>query len=245
MSATFCLNGRLAGTFHIWEGTNACGNGFRDSVKLERDFGDHAKGAFGTYHQPGQIIAGGRFLGPAGGSDDFAIRHDGCNGQHVLAHGTVANGVGAGRACCSHAANGRVGPGVCLRLYSEEDYAARPEYTDPEIRRTNLASVILQMLQLGLGDVEKFPFIDPPDGRMVRDGYKLLEELGAVTSSGKLTGTGRRMARFPVDPKLARMVLEAQHQACLQEVLVIVSALSVQDPRERPAGDAPPRRGPR
>ncbi|MAT95342.1 MAG: ATP-dependent RNA helicase HrpA [Halioglobus sp.] len=130
---------------------------------------------------------------------------------------------------------GRVGPGVCLRLYSEDDYNARPEFTDPEIRRTNLASVILQMLLLGLGEVQKFPFLDPPDGRMVRDGYRLLEELGAVTDEGRLTGAGKRMARFPVDPRLARMVLAAAEQGCLEEVLVIASALSVQDPRERPA----------
>jgi ATP-dependent helicase HrpA len=130
---------------------------------------------------------------------------------------------------------GRVEAGVCLRLYSEADFLQRPEYTDPEIRRTNLASVVLQMLTLGLGDVERFPFIDPPDARLVRDGYKLLEELGAVSHGGKLTGTGKRMARLPVDPRLARMVLAAQEQHCLPEILVIASALAIQDPRERPA----------
>ncbi len=130
---------------------------------------------------------------------------------------------------------GRVEAGVCIRLYSEEDFNRRPEYTDPEIMRTNLAAVVLQMLLLGLGEVEKFPFINPPDPRLVRDGYKLLEELGAVTPGGKLTDTGRRMARLPVDPRLARMVLAASRQTCLEEILVIASALAIQDPRERPA----------
>ncbi|MFK7974834.1 MAG: ATP-dependent RNA helicase HrpA, partial [Halioglobus sp.] len=129
---------------------------------------------------------------------------------------------------------GRVGPGVCLRLYSEEDFNQRPEFTDPEIRRTNLAAVVLQMLTLRLGDIGQFPFIDPPDPRMVRDGYKLLEELGAVTSDGKLTGVGKQLARLPVDPKLGRMVLAASKQGVLEEILVIASALAVQDPRERP-----------
>lgn len=129
---------------------------------------------------------------------------------------------------------GRVGPGVCIRLYSEQDYLARPEFTDPEIQRTNLAAVVLQMLTLGLGDVEQFPFIDPPDSRMVRDGYKLLEELGAVSSTGVLNDVGKRMARLPVDPRLARMVLAAAEQGCLQEILVIASALAAQDPRDRP-----------
>lgn len=130
---------------------------------------------------------------------------------------------------------GRVGPGVCLRLYSEEDFAARPEFTDPEIKRTNLAAVILQMLRLNLGEVSHFPFVEPPDSRMVRDGYKLLEELGAVTRQGKLSGVGKRMAQLPVDPRLARMVLAADKNACVSQVLVIASALAVQDPRERPA----------
>ncbi|MFT4615171.1 MAG: ATP-dependent helicase HrpA, partial [Bacteroidia bacterium] len=130
---------------------------------------------------------------------------------------------------------GRVGPGVCIRLYSEQDYLARPEYTEPEIHRTNLSAVVLQMLQLGLGEVEHFPFINPPDSRLVRDGYRLLEELGAVSVKGKLTRLGQRMARLPVDPRLARMILAAQEEGCLAEVLIICSALSVQDPRERPA----------
>ena len=129
---------------------------------------------------------------------------------------------------------GRVGPGVCLRLYSEADYLGRPEFTDPEIQRTNLAAVVLQMLTLGLGEVEKFPFLDPPDPRMVRDGYKLLEELGAVSAAGKLTDVGKRMAYLPVDPRVARMVLAAAEQGCLDDILVIASALTVQDPRERP-----------
>lgn len=130
---------------------------------------------------------------------------------------------------------GRVEAGICLRLYSEEDFNSRPEFTDPEIQRTNLAAVVLQMLLLGLGKVEQFPFINPPDSRMVRDGYKLLEELGAVNASGKLTKQGRVMARLPVDPRLARMVLAASDGACLEEILVIASALAIQDPRERPA----------
>lgn len=129
---------------------------------------------------------------------------------------------------------GRVGPGVCLRLYSEEDYALRPEYTDPEIRRTNLAAVVLQMLTLRLGEVSRFGFIDPPDGRMVRDGYKLLEELGAVDARGNITAVGKQLARLPIDPRLARMVLAAGKLGCLEPVLVIASALAVQDPRERP-----------
>jgi len=130
---------------------------------------------------------------------------------------------------------GRVEEGVCLRLYSEEDFSNRPEFTDPEIKRTNLAAVILQMLQLRLGDIGEFPFINPPDPRMVRDGYKLLEELGAVSKDGELTDIGRKMARLPVDPRLARMVLAASQSGCLEEILVITSALAVQDPRERPA----------
>jgi ATP-dependent helicase HrpA len=130
---------------------------------------------------------------------------------------------------------GRVAEGVCLRLYSEEDFNRRPEFTDPEILRTNLASVVLQMLNLGLGELEDFPFINPPDSRLVRDGYKLLEELGAVTPAAKLTGIGRQLSRLPVDPRLGRMVLAATKQQCLAEILVIASALAVQDPRERPA----------
>lgn len=130
---------------------------------------------------------------------------------------------------------GRVAAGVCFRLYSEADFLARPEFTDPEILRTNLAAVILRMLELRLGKVVAFPFIDRPEGSMVREGYKLLEELGAVTNKGTLTSLGRKMARLPIDPKLARIILEAADNNALTETLVIVSALSVQDPRERPS----------
>lgn len=129
---------------------------------------------------------------------------------------------------------GRVGPGVCIRLYSEEDFNQRPEFTDPEIRRTNLAAVVLQMLMLRLGDIDQFPFIDPPDPRMVRDGYKLLEELGAVSSNGQLTDLGKQLARLPIDPRLGRMVLAAANTDVLEEILIIASALAVQDPRDRP-----------
>lgn len=130
---------------------------------------------------------------------------------------------------------GRLSDGVCFRLYSETDFLGRPAFTDPEIRRTNLAAVVLRMLELGLGDVERFPFIDPPDPKVVRDGYRLLEELGAVSARGKLTALGQRLARLPVDPRLGRMLLAAHEGGCLAEVLVIVSAMSIQDPRERPA----------
>lgn len=130
---------------------------------------------------------------------------------------------------------GRVGPGVCLRLYTEEDYLNRPEFTDPEIKRSNLAAVVLQMLQLGLGDISKFPFLEPPDSRLIRDGYRLLDELGAVNQREQLTRLGRRMSALPIDPTLSRMVLAAQEFSVLPEMLVIASALSIQDPRERPA----------
>ncbi|QKT02939.1 ATP-dependent RNA helicase HrpA [Ectothiorhodospiraceae bacterium 2226] len=129
---------------------------------------------------------------------------------------------------------GRVAPGVCIRLYDEADYLARAEYTPPEIQRTNLAAVILRMADLRLGDVARFPFVDPPEPRAVNDGYRLLQELGAVDAKRRLTPLGRRLARFPVDPRLARMVLAAQAEDCVREVLVIAAALSVQDPRERP-----------
>jgi ATP-dependent helicase HrpA len=129
---------------------------------------------------------------------------------------------------------GRVSSGICIRLYSEDDYAARPLYTDPEILRTNLSAVILQMLMLGLGDVESFPFLDQPDQKSINDGFKLLYELGAVDKSRKLSPMGRRMAALPTDPRLSRMLLEAGLRKCLPEALVIVSALSVQDPREFP-----------
>jgi ATP-dependent helicase HrpA len=128
---------------------------------------------------------------------------------------------------------GRVADGICIRLYSQEDFESRPEFTDPEIQRTNLASVILQMAAARLGDIRRFPFVDPPDPRAITDGVKLLEELNAV-SGDRLTETGRQMARLPVDPRIARMIIESGKQGCAREVLVIAAALSIQDPRERP-----------
>ncbi len=135
---------------------------------------------------------------------------------------------------------GRTSDGICIRLYSEDDFLARPEFTDAEILRTNLASVILQMTAAGLGEIEKFPFIDPPDHRNIRDGIQLLQELNALDPAEKnprnrLTPTGRKLAQLPVDPRLARMVLEADKNGCVREVMVIAAALSIQDPRERPA----------
>ncbi|GAB2469628.1 ATP-dependent RNA helicase HrpA [Streptosporangium sandarakinum] len=130
---------------------------------------------------------------------------------------------------------GRVSEGVCIRLYSEEDFLSRPEFTDPEILRTNLASVILQMTSIGLGDIGAFPFVEPPDQRQVRDGYDLLLELGAFDKARQITPLGRKLAGLPVDPRLARMVIEADHNGCVREVMVIAAALSIQDPRERPA----------
>ncbi|RST13786.1 ATP-dependent RNA helicase HrpA [Streptomyces sp. WAC05374] len=135
---------------------------------------------------------------------------------------------------------GRTSDGICVRLYDEDDFLARPEFTDAEILRTNLASVILQMTAAGLGDIEKFPFIDPPDHRNIRDGVQLLQELGAIDPAQKdpkkrLTQAGRKLAQLPVDPRLARMVLEADKNGCVREVMVIAAALSIQDPRERPA----------
>ncbi|MEU3503169.1 ATP-dependent RNA helicase HrpA [Streptomyces hundungensis] len=135
---------------------------------------------------------------------------------------------------------GRTSDGICIRLYSEDDFLTRPEFTDAEILRTNLASVILQMTAAGLGDIEKFPFIDPPDHRNIRDGVQLLQELGALDPSEKdpkkrLTEQGRKLSQLPVDPRLARMVLEADRNGCVREVMVIAAALSIQDPRERPS----------
>ena len=129
---------------------------------------------------------------------------------------------------------GRVEPGVCIRLYSEEDFNGRPAFTDPEILRTNLAAVILQMLHLRLGEIDQFPFIEPPDGKAISDGFNLLQELSAVNRENQLTPLGRQLARLPIDPRLGRMLLEGTRQGSLQEVLIIASALSVQDPRERP-----------
>ncbi len=150
---------------------------------------------------------------------------------------------------------GRVAPGVCIRLYSEEDFTGRPEFTEPEILRTNLASVILQMANLRLGSVDDFSFIEPPDSRLVTDGHKLLDELGAITSKSEatsahqnnkpkpkkgldhlsLTPTGQKMARMPIDPRLARMLVAGSDFDCIREMLIVVAALAVQDPRERPA----------
>lgn len=145
---------------------------------------------------------------------------------------------------------GRVAPGVCIRLYSQEDFESRPEYTEPEILRTNLASVILQMASLRLGTVENFDFIEPPDSRLVKDGRKLLDELGALAPKNpdskkplskqtlnevKLTRIGQKMARMPIDPRLARMLVAGSDFDCMLEMLIIVAALAVQDPRERPA----------
>ncbi|UUY08019.1 ATP-dependent RNA helicase HrpA [Pseudomonas sp. J452] len=129
---------------------------------------------------------------------------------------------------------GRVEPGICVRLYSEEDFLGRPAFTDPEILRTNLAAVILQMLHLRLGTIEDFPFIEPPDGKAISDGFNLLQELSAVNREGQLTPLGRQLARLPIDPRLGRMVLEAAKLGSLDEILIVASALSVQDPRERP-----------
>jgi len=130
---------------------------------------------------------------------------------------------------------GRVAEGICIRLYSHDDYLARPEFTEPEIMRTNLSAVILQMISLNLGDIEDFPFLEPPEDKMIRDGKTVLHEVNALDKSGKLTEVGKQLAKFPTDPKLARMLIAAAHEHCLTEVAIIVSALSVQDPREKPA----------
>ncbi|MEU6231481.1 ATP-dependent RNA helicase HrpA [Kitasatospora sp. NPDC047058] len=134
---------------------------------------------------------------------------------------------------------GRTSDGICIRLYSEEDFLSRPEFTDAEILRTNLASVILQMTAAGLGDIAAFPFLDPPDSRNIKDGVNLLHELGALDPDEKdvrrrLTPLGRQLAQLPVDPRMARMVLEADRNGCVRDVMVIAAALSIQDPRERP-----------
>ena len=129
---------------------------------------------------------------------------------------------------------GRTAPGICIRLYAEDDFAARPRYTDPEILRTNLAAVMLQMAALRLGDIADFGFLDPPDARSIRDGTALLVELGAVDDGGAITALGRRLARLPIDPRLGRMILAADELGCVEPVLVIAAALSIPDPRERP-----------
>ncbi|AAZ97961.1 ATP-dependent helicase HrpA [Thiobacillus denitrificans ATCC 25259] len=129
---------------------------------------------------------------------------------------------------------GRVADGVCIRLYDEADFSNRPRFTDPELLRSSLAGVILRMKSLGLGDVVGFPFIDPPSSRLVTDGYQLLGELHALDEQGQLTKIGRQLAKLPLDPRIARMLLAAEQQRCVREILIIASALSVQDPRDRP-----------
>ncbi|MBT5292954.1 MAG: ATP-dependent RNA helicase HrpA [Cellvibrionales bacterium] len=130
---------------------------------------------------------------------------------------------------------GRLAPGVCYRLYTEDDFKSRPEFTEPELLRTNLAAVVLQMKGLDIGDITQFPFMEQPDGRQIRSGLKTLEELGALNEQGKLTAIGRDLAGLPVDPRLGRMLLASLKQQNLDDVLIIVSALAVQDPREMPA----------
>ena len=130
---------------------------------------------------------------------------------------------------------GRIGPGICVRLYSEDDYQQRSKFTTPEIRRTNLASVILQTMALNLGQIEEFPFIDPPRADSIRDGYKTLFEISAIDQRRKLTPLGRRLARLPVDPRIGRMIFAADRESCLSEILIIAAALEIQDPRVRPA----------
>ncbi len=129
---------------------------------------------------------------------------------------------------------GREAPGICIRLFDEEAFEERPRFTEPELLRTNLASVILRMETLGLGHIEDFPFVDPPDPRFVRDGYRLLKELRAVDADGRVTAMGREIGRLPVDPRLGRVLVAGREGACLAEALAVVSFLSVQDPRERP-----------
>lgn len=129
---------------------------------------------------------------------------------------------------------GRLGPGICIRLYSEEDFNKRAQYTDPEIIRSSLASVILRMKALRLHDIEAFPFVDKPSGRAIADGYHLLQELGAINEHNHLTHTGKMLARLPLDPRIARMILAAKDNNCLTEMMIIAAALSIQDPRERP-----------
>lgn len=129
---------------------------------------------------------------------------------------------------------GRVSNGICVRLYSEEDFNNRPEFTDPEILRSSLASVILRMAALKLGDVSAFPFLEAPSSRLINDGYQLLQELGAVDANRQLTEIGRQLARLPLDPRMARMILAAKREGCLREILIMASALAIQDPRERP-----------
>jgi ATP-dependent helicase HrpA len=130
---------------------------------------------------------------------------------------------------------GRIGPGVCVRLFSEDEYLIRERFTSPEIQRTNLAAVILQLLALDLGPIDEFPFLDPPRPEAIRDGYRDLFELGAIDEARRLSPVGRQLARLPVDPRIGRMILEADREGCLADVLIIAAALEVQDPRDRPA----------
>ncbi|HET7503177.1 MAG TPA: ATP-dependent RNA helicase HrpA [Kofleriaceae bacterium] len=129
---------------------------------------------------------------------------------------------------------GRTASGVCFRLYEEQDFESRPAHTDPEIQRVSLAGVILRMKALRLGDIERFPFLDPPESRAITEGYRVLEELGAITGDGRLTQVGEQLGRLPVDPRLGRMILGGREEGALREVLVIAAALGLQDPRERP-----------
>ena len=141
------------------------------------------------------------------------------------------------QASCNQRAGrcGRIGPGTCFRLYSEDDYSDRPLYTTPEIKRSNLAEVLLQMIALDLGNPADFPFLEPPLPSAVREGFRILEELGAITRRKKLTADGRLMARLPIDPVISRIIIEASRRSCLREVTVIASALAIQDPKIRPA----------
>ncbi|MDA9097290.1 ATP-dependent RNA helicase HrpA, partial [Methylophilaceae bacterium] len=133
---------------------------------------------------------------------------------------------------------GRIAPGVCIRLFDEEDFAARPDFTDPEILRSSLASVILKMAALKLGPVDQFPFIQPPGNRFIQDGYQLLQELGAVDKENQILPLGMQLARLPIDPSLGRILIESKKENCVAEILIIISALSISDPRERPLDKA-------
>src|SRR5690349_13961166 len=130
---------------------------------------------------------------------------------------------------------GRTESGVCFRLYEEQDYEGRPAHTDPEIKRVSLAGVILRMKALRLGEIERFPFLDPPQPRAITDGYRVLEELGATHDDGRLTEIGEQLGRLPLDPRLGRMILGGRDEGALREVLVLAAVLGLQDPRERPA----------
>ena len=137
--------------------------------------------------------------------------------------------------------SGRTSDGIAIRLYSENDFIRRPEYTEPEILRTNLAAVILQMISLGLGDIASFPFLQPPDSRGIKDGLDLLRELGAIEGEARITRIGKQLTQLPIDPRLARMVVESKQHGTTREVMAIVAALSIQDPRERPLDRLPTR----